>query len=239
MHTHSSHPSWRSNPASSYALECGQALILTLIAGWARRSRSLLVMNAGSCGILETLWEAGFDITGQDSDPALLASARNSIGRRAELVLSAPDHLPFDDCAFDYAVAVAALDFWDNPESVLKEIARLTCTGAIILFPNRWSLFGLECFLSKKNSLCSHALSHLQSPYAISRLIRKNFEKSPITWASVLPGPTATWKRQFFLTALNTLSLPVPLGAIAGVRMDFGPAYTGTPMMLTVTEPAR
>lgn len=223
---------WLSRDTGAYALERCRELLRGLFSVWPRRSRSMLVLNAGSADFLETLWEAGFDVTGQDNDPAFLEQARQRLGKRAEFVLSAPDHLPFDDCAFDYAVAVAALEFWDRPEAVLEEMGRLACAGVIIIFPNAWSLFGLECRLRKREPLCASAASLLRSPRDLERMVRGAYGDSKRAWASVLPASSHTWRKGGLFRPLNAIRLPLPLGAFAGIRVDFGPLYTGTPLVL-------
>jgi len=228
---------WPESEAGSVALAQCNVLLHRLFAGWPRRSRTMLVMGAGSGDFIERLWEAGFDTTGQEDDPEFLAEAKARMGSRAEFVLSAPDHLPFDDCAFDYAVIVAAYEFWDNPEAVLKEINRVVCSGVILIFPNAWSLFGLECRLSKKNPLCASAGALLQSPRNIWQLCRRVFGKERTAWASILPATTHTWKQQRFFHFLNSLRCPLPLGAFSGLRIDFGPMYTGTPLLLKISAP--
>ena len=229
--------SWPGNEAGVVALaRCGD-LLSRLFTAWPRRSSSMLVMEAGSADFIEKLWEAGFDVTGQESDPEFLERARARIGSRAEFVLSSPEHLPFDDCAFDYAVIAAAYEFWDSPEAVLEEINRLACSGVIIIFPNAWSLFGIECRLRRKHPLCASARPLLQSPRRIWQLSRRIFGKQSTAWASVLPATTATWKDRPFSRFLNSLQCSLPLGAFAGLRIDFGPTYTGTPLLLKTSNP--
>ena len=155
---------WRGQVPGSFALDRCRDLLRALLAGWPRRSRSMLVFNAGGGEFLETLWEAGFDVTAQDSDPEYLELARKRLGSRAGFVLSAPDHLPFDDCFFDYAVAASALEFWEDPEAVLREIGRVACGGLIVIFPSTWSVFNLECRVRRGNLLCAEARHLLQSP---------------------------------------------------------------------------
>jgi SAM-dependent methyltransferase len=223
---------WLDRESGAFALDCSRNLLRGLFSVWPRRSRSMLVLNAGSAGFLETLWEAGFDVTGQDSDPAFLDQARKCLGRRAEFVLSAPDHLPFDDCSFDYAVAAAALEFWDRPRNVLEEIKRLTCAGVIIIFPNAWSLFGLECRLRRNDPLCSSARPLLRSPRALARMARAVYGKNMTSWASVLPASSHTWKKSGLFRLINSPRVPLPLGAFVGMRIDFGPLYTCPPLVL-------
>ncbi|MDL2316135.1 class I SAM-dependent methyltransferase [Desulfovibrio sp. OttesenSCG-928-A18] len=229
---------WLESSRWTFALERCQDLLHCLLSGWPRRSRSVLVMGAGSGAFVETLWESGFDVTAQDNDPDFLALARQRLGSRADFVLGAPDHLPFDDCAFDYAVAAGAMEFWSHPEAVLKEMGRLSCSGIIVIFPNAWSLFGLECRLRPKHPLCAVARPLLQSPWQLARLLSAVFGKKRRTWASVLPGPSISWGRKGLRRYINMPRPRLPLGAFAGVRVDFGPLYTGTPLILRASEPA-
>lgn len=225
---------WLAHERGIVALECCQVLLRGLLAGWPRRSRSMLMLNAGSAAYAETLWEAGFDLTVQDNHPDYLDKARQRLGRRAEFVLSAPEHLPFEDCAFDYAVAAAALEFWDNPADVLREMQRLACSGIIVLFPNAFSLFGLECRLAEQDPFYLAARPLLRNPRALAATIRSIYGKKRIVWTSVLPGPSWTWRRNRWAAMLNTLRMPVPIGAFAALRIDFGPLYTGTPLPISV-----
>ena len=230
---------WFSSAQGEYAMKRCKSLLYGLLSGWPRRSRSMLVFNAGSADFLETLWDCGFDVTAQESDPEHLEYARARLGKRAKFVLSSPDHLPFDDHSFDYAIAATAVEFWENPEAVLREIDRLACNGVIIIFPNAWSLFGLECRLRKKHPLCASTAPLLMSPPKLLRLTRKIFGKKKNSWISVLPGPTVSWRPLRLLKPLNNARMPLPLGAFVGLRIDFGPLYTGTPLTLPTTEPVQ
>ncbi|MDL2216192.1 class I SAM-dependent methyltransferase [Desulfovibrio sp. OttesenSCG-928-M14] len=228
---------WPEYPAGAYALGACQGLLRRLLSGWPRRSRSVLTMGAGSCALVETLWDAGFDVTAQDSDQDFLDKARDLLGNRADFVLSAPDHLPFDDDSFDYAVAALALEFWEQPRAVLEEMGRLATGGVIILFPNAWSVFGLECLVRRKAMLCTSARPLLRSPQQVANLARTVFGPKARAWASVLPLCSATWRRGALFRRLNSLYAPLPLGAFAALRVDFGPLYSGTPLLLRRNEP--
>lgn len=229
---------WYATERGQYAMARCKALLYSLLSGWPRRSRSILAFNAGSADLVELLWDCGFDVTAQESDPEHLEYARSTLGNRARFVLASPDHLPFDDNAFDYAIAAVAVEFWENPEAVLEEIRRLVCSGVILIFPNAWSLFGLECRLRKRRPLCASTAPLLKSPRGILRLTRKIFGKKRASWCSVLPGPSASWRSSRLLNPLNCALLPLPVGAFAGLRIDFGPLYTGTPLSLRAAGPA-
>lgn len=228
---------WFESDKGQYACACCKQLLHGLLSGWPRRSRSLLAFNAGSTDFVEMLWECGFDVTAQDSDQVHLEQARACLGNRAKLVLASPDHLPFDDYSFDYAIAVAAMEFWENPKEVLTEIKRLTCSGVILIFPNTWSLFSLECRMRKNHLLCSCARPLLRSPRELLGLTHSVFGKTQKAWGSVLPGPTASWTPLRLLRPVNNTLFPLPIGAFVGLRIDFGPLYTGTPLPLRASEP--
>jgi hypothetical protein len=194
-------------------------------------------MGAGSMELVESVWEAGFDVTVQDNDASRLERVGSFMGRRVECVLSAPDHLPFDDKSFDYAAASPTLDFAGNPEAVQTEMGRLSCGGVILIFFNAWSLFGLEC-LARRAAAFAVAPGRLRSPSTPAATARKVWPGKTRVWASALPGPSCTWRDGFFLRRVNSLDLPLPLGAVAGLRVDFAPMYAGTPLVLRNREPA-
>jgi hypothetical protein len=190
-------------------------------------------MGAGNVELVESVWEAGFDVTVQDNDASGLERIAGLMGRRVECVLSAPDRLPFDDKSFDYAAASPTLDFAGDHEAVQAEMGRLSCAGVIFVFFNAWSVFGLECRARR-----AAAPGRLHSPYALAATARKVWPGKTRAWASALPGPRCTWRNGFFLRRANSLNFPLPIGAVAGLRVDFAPLYAGTPLVLRSTEPA-
>ena len=228
---------WPEEDSGAYALRVCQDLLRHLLSGWPRRSRSVLTLGAGSCALVETLWDAGFDVTAQDDNRECLDRARALLGSRADFVLSAPDHLPYDDDAFDYAVATLALEFWEDPEAVLTEMNRLATRGVVLLFPNAWSLFGLECHIRRGNRLCRSARPLLHSPRQLYYMANRVFDGKRRAWASVLPLPSGFWRQGFFFRRINTLYMPFPLGAFAGLRIDFGPTFSGTPLLVKHSQP--
>ena len=54
----------------------------------------------------------------------------------------------------------------------------------------------------------------------------------------MLPFFSPTWKEKSWLSGYNTKQLPLSVGAFAGVRIDMGPQFTGTPLLVPATEPA-
>jgi SAM-dependent methyltransferase len=225
---------WYATREGAFALARKEEFLRRLLSGWVRRSRSMLVVQAGEGIFLESLWESGFDVTGQESAPDLLDAARSRLGARAEYALGSPDYLPFDSCSFDYAVAVDALEFCRNPEAVLREMGRVACGGVILMVPNAWSLSGLFC---RRTSAYGALRPFLQNPRVLYRLVRKVFAGHRAAWISSLLGPVWSWRPYPPAIFANSLDTPIPVGAEIGIRIDFGPLSTGTPLPAPVRSP--
>jgi SAM-dependent methyltransferase len=225
---------WYATREGAFALARKEEFLRRLLSGWVRRSRSMLVVQAGQGIFLESLWESGFDVTGQESVPGLLSAARERLGARAEYSLSAPDYLPFEDCSFDYAVAVDALEFCRNPEAVLREMNRVACGGVLLLVPNAWSLSGLGCRRATPYGVLRPLL---QSPAVMQRLVKKVFAGHRAAWTSSMLGPVWSWRPYAPAVFVNSLDTPVTIGAEIGIRIDFGPISSGTPLPAPVRAP--
>jgi hypothetical protein len=63
-------------------------------------------------------------------------------------------------------------------------------------------------------------------------LLRRAYGGKKTVWSSILPGPSHSWIDRPCFKALNKYCLPLPVGAFAGVRVDFGPLYAGLPPLL-------
>ncbi len=217
------------NPSVAERLEY---LLAGMMSGWPRRGRRLLALSAGRAPFLESLWQAGFDLTVHDNDPEALAVAAGTLKNRAERIVGVPDHLPVDDCSFDYALALLGPET-PLPE-LLQELHRVACRGVLLLFASSWSLAAVEYRL--RNKTHPHTAGFF-SPRALRREARLVFAPTRRTWGSVLPGHSRTWKRGFLFEHLNAPLLPLPLGAVACLRLDRGVPYTGTPLVVRAAAP--
>ena len=228
---------WLATPHGAFAALRMEELLAKMVSPWPRRTRSMVVLGAGSGDFLEVLWQTGFDVTGQDHDPEYAMRARARMKNRAGFMLCAPDHLPVDDCTFDYGVATD-IEFWDDPEAVLRELARVSCRGVVLLFSNAWSLARLECLTRKERAPAAPMCAAWLSPRKVRRLARQTFECKAASWGSILLGPGFTWRHKSWHERLNTLMPALPLGAFAALRVDFQPLRAGTPLVLRAGAPA-
>lgn len=105
--------------------------------------RELLELGCGTGRFTAAFEDAGARVTGVDNDPAMLALAATRID--ASLLLTDAHALPLPDDTFDVAVAVTLLEFADDPQRIVDELARVTRPGGRIavatLNPNSpWGL---------------------------------------------------------------------------------------------------
>jgi len=226
---------WIESPQGSFALEQQKKLLLSLIAPWPRRRQKLLDLGCGTGMFLDFFWSCGFDLTGLDSSPSMLARARTKIGSRADLHLGQGEHLPFDDKEFDYCALMTVLEFVHDPIQVLTEVLRVTRKGILFLFLNRTSLYKLGLLRSHKDSVLSQA--HWFSWWEIRTLMNQRIQPSAFRAQSILLGPTSTWRAVPIMGYVNSLLLPPWLGAVTAVAVDLVPMVAQTPLIAWETEP--
>lgn len=224
-----------------------RALLHDLISPWRRRGRKLLQIGGSALVPPALAWEAGFDVFCLERDLSALNAARESSGQTVEYVLGQPDLLPFDDDSFDYAVlpdlpgltSFAASsgcaverregkDARNTLRTIIDEAVRVTSHGLILmsgnpLFPaNRgrkargfwpWDLW----LTVRKAAPRSHVT--LRSVCGLPFMFkRKNLSAQTPGIASSFPGCSS-----------RSLLIPLPLGAVYGLRLAWTP-LTGTPV---------
>jgi SAM-dependent methyltransferase len=86
----------------------------------------------------------GYDVTGLDRDPAMLAYARAHRAGTDEYVLGDGRRLPFSDGKFDYCISITALCFIPEERVALGEMARVSRRGVALGLLNRRSLLYLQ-----------------------------------------------------------------------------------------------
>lgn len=226
---------WQAHPGAKTACRALETLVKHMTSCWPRRGRNLLELCCADGYFLEMFWHSGFDVTGQEHDAYLLSQARTRLKNAAEFTQARPESLPFDDRSFDYAVCLSGLESIDNPEELTKEIFRLATHGVLLAFPCSWSMHGMGRAFGRRQG--EGTGQKFYSPLHISRLIR-NLEESASgknTWGGILPGPAWSWKHGIF-SSLNFMTMPLPLGAIGMVRIDFTPPL-GVSGLLVTSQP--
>jgi SAM-dependent methyltransferase len=96
--------------------------------------------------LLAALERRGWHVSGVDVSEEMLALARRRLPHAAERLVRAPiELLPFPDESFDLVVATGVLEYADDLDAALAEIARTVRPGgrAIVSLPNWWSVSAL------------------------------------------------------------------------------------------------
>jgi SAM-dependent methyltransferase len=100
-----------------------------------RPGASVLDVGCGSGEFLGMLLDAGAAAAGIDPAPGMIELARVRVPA-ADIRLGAVESLPWPDASFDAVTAINALQFADDPDAALAEIARVTVPGGAIAVAN-------------------------------------------------------------------------------------------------------
>jgi len=125
------------------------------------------VLDAGMGGgrLVAELDARGWTTTGIDTSPSMVELARQRFPQAAERLLVADlAELPFADASFDAAVVTGALEYVDELDRGLREVARVLRPGAtaVLSFPNYRS---------------PHALWRRFALYPAARLAKRMFSR--------------------------------------------------------------
>lgn len=222
---------WYETPMGAFALTQQRRLFEQLVSAWPRRSHTLLEIGCGPGIFMKLFWETGFDVTGVDSSPDMLGAARRRLGPHATYHLGRAEHLPFADDEFDYATLLTVLEFCEDPVVALREARRVAKYGVLVSFLNRHSLYSKSHDHSwpwKGGDTTIEARWY--SCLEMRRMILQN--TCPKQWqsASVLPGPTWTWRDGNPMNIINRPVYPLGVGAYCAIRADFTGEKPLTPL---------
>jgi demethylmenaquinone methyltransferase/2-methoxy-6-polyprenyl-1,4-benzoquinol methylase len=103
-----------------------------LVSRLPRDGGHVLDVATGTGLVAAELLARGFDVTGLDQSPDMLARARARFGPRVELVESSAEALPFDEGSFDHLTVTYLLRYVDDPADTLKELARVVRPGGVV-----------------------------------------------------------------------------------------------------------
>ncbi len=140
---------WEKKLASKGSMADRPRLFVDLLREFARPYGSILDFGCGTGDITAACKSAGFDPRGADTSRSMIERARQrylSADLRFDLLLDMDSAaLPYDDAAFDAAIASSVLEYVAAPEAILCELYRVCRAGAVLVvtvpdmrFPGRW-----------------------------------------------------------------------------------------------------
>jgi ubiquinone/menaquinone biosynthesis C-methylase UbiE len=115
-----------------------------------------LDIGCGSGVYIEELLAMGFEVSGVDLAPEMLATCHKRFdgraGARVQLHQADVEHLPFEDGQFDLVVCVGVLGYLLSDERALTEIQRVLKPGGYLLLnlTNMYSLSDADFVLRRK-----------------------------------------------------------------------------------------
>ena len=96
------------------------------------RGGHVLDVATGTGLVAGELIRRGFEVTGVDQSPEMLAVARRRFGDAVEFAEASASSLPFADGAFDHVTFTYLLRYVDDPATTLTEIARVVRPGGTV-----------------------------------------------------------------------------------------------------------
>jgi demethylmenaquinone methyltransferase/2-methoxy-6-polyprenyl-1,4-benzoquinol methylase len=103
-----------------------------LVSRLPRDGGHVLDVATGTGLVAAELLGRGFEVTGVDRSPDMLAHARERFGPRIELVETSAEDLPFGDESFDHLTVTYLLRYVDDPAATLVELARVVRPGGVV-----------------------------------------------------------------------------------------------------------
>ena len=97
-----------------------------------RDGGKVLDVATGTGLVASELLRRGFEVTGVDQSPEMLASARERFGPGIELVEASAERLPFPDDSFDHLTVTYLLRYVEDPGATLRELARVVRDGGVV-----------------------------------------------------------------------------------------------------------
>jgi SAM-dependent methyltransferase len=133
---------WYYTPRGRWIGEIEFGLIRNLLE--AEPGARILDVGCGTGHFTRRFAAQGYDMTGVDPDPAMLAFASEHRIGAEDYVLGDGRRLPFPDGEFDYCISITALCFIPEERAALDEIVRVSRRGFALGLLNRWSLLYLQ-----------------------------------------------------------------------------------------------
>lgn len=103
-----------------------------LVSRLPRDGGHVLDVATGTGLVAAELLARGFEVTGVDQSPDMLARARERFGPRVELVEASAENLPFTDGTFDHLTVTYLLRYVADPAATRAELARVVRPGGVV-----------------------------------------------------------------------------------------------------------
>jgi demethylmenaquinone methyltransferase/2-methoxy-6-polyprenyl-1,4-benzoquinol methylase len=103
-----------------------------LVSRLPRDGGHVLDVATGTGLVASELLARGFEVTGVDQSPDMLARARERFGPRIELVEASAEKLPFADGSYDHVTVTYLLRYVAEPGRTLAELARVVRPGGVV-----------------------------------------------------------------------------------------------------------
>ena len=212
---------WLETELGHYIFSRQEKLMMDLVCPAA--GESVLDVGCGSGNYLNLFVQKKCSLTGIDPSDAALASARNKLGHRCELVRGSAVDLPFSDNEFDVVTLINNLRTLDNPKKIIAEAVRVSRSRVFIGFFNKHSFVGTRQSVRRlfgfpvTSGVRFFTIGEMQS------IISEAMSSPAITWGSAIYLPAPVYN---FFSELEEL-FPMkrnPLGAFVG--MSFAVHYT-------------
>ena len=133
---------WYRTPRGAWIGETEFRLIMSLLEP--EPGARILDVGCGTGYFTRRFASKGYQVTGLDPDPAMLAYARAHCAGTENYVFGDARRLPFADGEFDYCISITALCFIPEEQPALDEMARVSRRGLALGLLNRWSLLFLQ-----------------------------------------------------------------------------------------------
>ena len=154
-----------------------------------------LDLASGPGVMIRGLRAKGYRVTCVDASPEMVALAKKEAGDDGEVSCIVGDAyaLPFGADSFDVATAMGLIEYLDDEERFLAELARVTMQGGtvIITFPNMWSPWrlwnrALRALARPSRGERKDKLLHREyTPARAKKLLEKRFAVDAIRYYNV------------------------------------------------------
>jgi demethylmenaquinone methyltransferase / 2-methoxy-6-polyprenyl-1,4-benzoquinol methylase len=96
------------------------------------RGGRVLDVATGTGLVAAALLRRGFEVTGVDQSPEMLAAARRRFGDRVELITASAQALPVESESFDHLTFTYLLRYVADPAATLAELTRAVRPGGVV-----------------------------------------------------------------------------------------------------------